>query len=1200
MNSITNQVIKSIIVKIIFLQILFLYPIFSQYPAGFQSTEVTNWNMPMDIDFDKNGRMYVAERQGKILVLASNQKIELINITEEVAFYGDYGLMSVELDPDFLVNGYVYLFYTVDRHHLLYFGTPNYSSTSNEQNATIARVTRFTLDKFNNFNSLVPNSRFVLIGETKSTGIPTTSVNHIGGDMKFGSDGSLIIATGDAASGADYQNQALTDGIITQEEFNATQLWRTQVLNSHDGKLLRIDPATGDGLASNPHFEMANPRSAKSRVWALGFRNPFRMALKPNTGSDNMADGDPGTIMVGDVGQETFEEINTVDEGGLNFGWPRFEGMQSIYSTNVPYHPSIHEKPTLEYGRPGATARVLIDNVIVNVGSSQFPFTNFTGGSIILGEFYEGNNYPIDYKNALFFGEFNNDWIKTISFNSINNPIAKIDFSPDENKNLAFIYNETNQSMYLVNIIGEIKRLIYSPNTNQQPIAKFNADKYFGNSPAVINFDASISTDIENDNLTYNWDFGDNTTGEGVNIAHEFIASNSNTENFVVTLTVTDSGGLTNSTTNTISVNNSPPQIISTSLDALTTFDPNANINLNLNAEIVDNEESNATLTYDWKVSFVHNEHEHLEYFVNTASGNFTLSDVPCDINLYSYKIELSVTDSYGLSTKFKKVLFPNCNPADTEAPSKPVISIENYRKDGFVVKWTNINDNIGVKSIEVKINGETQRLLVFGNNFYNFFTDENLINKSFLVQIIVRDNAGNATNSSIIYFKTPNSYCPQLADIFLSDLVPISAINGYGPYEKDQNNGGGAANDGAPITLNGVVFSKGLGVHPNSEIVYDVSNLNRERLKVKIGLDDEISTFGTCGSVIFKIYLDNTLFYTSPSLTSNSATIDLDVDIRNIATLKLVVSNSPGYNCGNLGDWADAKLNTTCPTIDVQAPTQPQNITLGVFGSTSVAFSWNASTDNLDTSLDYKILIDGISQGTVNTNSFVLGNLASGNHDLTVQAIDNEGNTTASNTVKLYYCPTGFTFFDIVLPPISVNDGSLNNENETTVEVDVLANDDLLCTIIDPTTVSLLPSEDGMNIITESNGDIVSFEIPMQGTWVANPINGRVSFSPISGFLNSPSPINYTVKNTENIVSNTASITITYKCVGDNQTISSGNWNDPSIWSCGTVPTKYNSVIINESHTIELSGMQAKIKNITMNGILNFGENGGITLENQ
>jgi hypothetical protein len=133
--------------------------------------------------------------------------------------------------------------------------------------------------------------------------------SHGVGSLVFASDGTLLVSCGDGASfnvedsgsiDHTYYKQALIDGIIRPEE--NVGAFRAQLLNSHNGKLLRINPENGDGVSSNPFFDASAPRSAKSRVWALGLRNPFRVSIKPGTGSADPLTGDIGEVYIGDVG----------------------------------------------------------------------------------------------------------------------------------------------------------------------------------------------------------------------------------------------------------------------------------------------------------------------------------------------------------------------------------------------------------------------------------------------------------------------------------------------------------------------------------------------------------------------------------------------------------------------------------------------------------------------------------------------------------------------------------------------------------------------------------------------------------------------------------------------------------------------------------------------------------------------------------
>src|SRR5713101_5323540 len=177
-------------------------------PAGFAETIIPgpsagNWNEAVGVTFESTGRMYVWERAGRIWFkdpIDSSFSL-LLDISEEVGDWGDYGFVGFAFDPAFRVNGYIYLLYAVDRHYLLYFGTPSYNPNANEyNNATIGRLTRYTCRASDGFRSVDPASRFILIGATKDTGFPLCSDTHGVGSLVFGEDGTLLVSCGDGAS----------------------------------------------------------------------------------------------------------------------------------------------------------------------------------------------------------------------------------------------------------------------------------------------------------------------------------------------------------------------------------------------------------------------------------------------------------------------------------------------------------------------------------------------------------------------------------------------------------------------------------------------------------------------------------------------------------------------------------------------------------------------------------------------------------------------------------------------------------------------------------------------------------------------------------------------------------------------------------------------------------------------------------------
>src|SRR5262249_30546769 len=122
--------------------------------------------------------------------------------------------------------------------------------------------------------------------------------SHSIGTVMFGNDGSLFVGNGDGSNYTSVDPRAL----------------RAQMVNSLSGKIMRIDPLTGSGLADNPFYDATCPTCNRSKVYALGLRNPFRFTVHAVTNE----------VYIGDVGWNTWEEINTGK--GANFGWPCYEG----------------------------------------------------------------------------------------------------------------------------------------------------------------------------------------------------------------------------------------------------------------------------------------------------------------------------------------------------------------------------------------------------------------------------------------------------------------------------------------------------------------------------------------------------------------------------------------------------------------------------------------------------------------------------------------------------------------------------------------------------------------------------------------------------------------------------------------------------------------------------------------------------------
>ncbi|MEB3333617.1 MAG: NPCBM/NEW2 domain-containing protein [Cyanobacteriota bacterium] len=177
-----------------------------------------------------------------------------------------------------------------------------------------------------------------------------------------------------------------------------------------------------------------------------------------------------------------------------------------------------------------------------------------------------------------------------------------------------------------------------------------------------------------------------------------------------------------------------------------------------------------------------------------------------------------------------------------------------------------------------------------------------------------VEDNStppNSSTTTSLGLFSVEIS-TPVSRDgtVYLSDLTPTSDWNGWGPYERDRSNGELGASDGRTMSINGTTFRKGLGVHADSSLTYNLSGAY-SRFQAVIGIDDEVDSNGISrGSVVFSIIANGgSVLYRSPVLRGSSAPVLVDVDVSDVQTLELRVEATADGKSFDHANWGDAKL---------------------------------------------------------------------------------------------------------------------------------------------------------------------------------------------------------------------------------------------------------------------------------------------------
>ncbi len=285
-------------------------------------------------------RWYVVEQRGKVFtLLASNPAGSRALAVDLEALFdlssgGEEGLLGMAFHPSFGANGQAFFSYTEER--------------GGGSDSVVARFA--SGDGGLSFAPVAGNPDVIRFDSEES--------NHNGGDIAFGPDGFLYVATGDGGGAGDPDPE---DG---------------QNLGTLLGKILRLDVSSPPYAipADNPFAGTAN----RAEIWAYGLRNPWRMSFDLQTGE----------LWAGDVGQSTEEEIDRIVKGG-NYGWDCREGSQS-YDPDPNCTPPYIE-PEVVHGRSEARS---ITGGYVYRGSALASLAN----SYVYGDFVTGRVFAYRFQ----------------------------------------------------------------------------------------------------------------------------------------------------------------------------------------------------------------------------------------------------------------------------------------------------------------------------------------------------------------------------------------------------------------------------------------------------------------------------------------------------------------------------------------------------------------------------------------------------------------------------------------------------------------------------------------------------------------------------------------------------------------------------------------------------------------------------------
>ncbi len=294
-----------------------------------------DFNRPVDLQNYGDDNLFVVEQRGVIQVFHNDPDTESTATFLDIRSVVDdrdneEGLLGLAFHPGYLQNGYFYVNYTT------FHGT--------------TRISRFEVD-VQNPTVAEPSSEFVLMEFTQPFG------NHNGGQLAFGPDGYLYIAVGDGGSSGDPQGNGQNTSTLL-------------------GSILRIDidnttENLNYGIPTNNPFA-GNQSGAREEIFAYGLRNPWRISF----------DAETGLLWTGDVGQNEFEEIDIIENGG-NYGWRIMEAADCFQSANCdqsgligPYYHYLHDN-----GNASITGGVVYRGSVASL-AGRYLYADYVSGRI--------------------------------------------------------------------------------------------------------------------------------------------------------------------------------------------------------------------------------------------------------------------------------------------------------------------------------------------------------------------------------------------------------------------------------------------------------------------------------------------------------------------------------------------------------------------------------------------------------------------------------------------------------------------------------------------------------------------------------------------------------------------------------------------------------------------------------------------------
>jgi glucose/arabinose dehydrogenase len=321
---------------------------------------------PLDIEQagDGSGRLFVVEQEGRIKIIQNGNLLgtPYLDISSSVASGGEEGLLGLAFHPSFSSNGCFYV---------------NYTSTRNGKLQTFISEFRAATASANAVNTTSEQNLFT---------VDQPEANHNGGGLAFGNDGLLYIGLGDGGGGGDQH------GTIGNAQDLTTRL----------GKILRIKVDCNGTFSVPTDNPFVAQVTAAKEIWLYGLRNPFRFSFDHSTGN----------LWIGDVGQDSFEEVDMVTptQKGSNMGWRCKEGTHPFNMT-ANCQTQTFLDPIFDYDHSQGDDTV--------IGGFVYHGANITAlsGNYVFGDFISGRIWSLAQNSQ-------GQWVRTFLVNSGANNLA--------------------------------------------------------------------------------------------------------------------------------------------------------------------------------------------------------------------------------------------------------------------------------------------------------------------------------------------------------------------------------------------------------------------------------------------------------------------------------------------------------------------------------------------------------------------------------------------------------------------------------------------------------------------------------------------------------------------------------------------------------------------------------------------------------